>query len=389
MLESEGLRMRRAAAPVIALLFALILGVGAALLAAGSADAQTQGREVTGSAPVGGTVPGQSLGATSDSEFWKELRRGMPGTVSIPDKQAGVMIQSQGENWRSVRNGPVTVIGGTFLLVMIALIALFFLVRGRIKIDAGMSGRTMERFNGIERFAHWLTAVTFILLAVTGLNMLYGRYLFAMTEGGDRGDFGALHTAFAAITYYGKFIHNFLSFGFMLGIVLCFVLWVRHNIPNKLDLKWLAVGGGLFVKNVHPPARKFNAGQKLIFWLVVLGGLSLSLSGIALLFPQSLAMFDGTFQVLNAFGLDLPTGLTATQEMQLQQIWHGAMAIVMIGVIIGHIYIGSLGMEGAFAAMGSGMVDENWAREHHGLWVQEVKGGGSGGHGSAQPQPAE
>ncbi len=164
-----------------------------------------------------------------------------------------------------------------------------------------------------------------------------------------------------------------IAFAFMLGIVLMFVLWVRHNIPTLADLRWIAVGGGLFTKGMHPPAKRFNAGQKLIFWAVVLGGGSLSVSGIALLFPFEGSVWAGTFSALNTLGFDLPTQLTALQETQLSVIWHSLVALIMIAVIIGHIYIGSVGMEGAIDAVGTGQVDINWAREHHSLWVEEVE----------------
>lgn len=371
-----------------------MLAVFAFVLAYGAAPSpQGIGLAAPAAAQQGGTVPGETLGATSDSEIWRAVRKGEPGTVSIPDRKAAVMIQSEGETWRNIRNGPLSTVGIWLLAGMLLVLAAFFALRGRIRVDAGLCGRTIERFNNIERFAHWLTAGTFVVLAITGLNVMYGRYLF----GGpitDPSQIGTLHQLFAAMTYYGKFAHNFLAFGFMLGLAMIFVLWVRDNIPGKVDLQWLAVGGGLFSKNVHPPAKKFNAGQKFIFWIVALGGLSLSLSGIALLFPFQLNMFGGTFAVLNVFGLGLPTDLTPIEEMQLSQVWHAVVAVVMIAIIIAHIYIGSMGMEGAFDAMGSGMVDENWAREHHGLWVAEVKGetppshGHGGAGGKEAPQTA-
>ncbi|HER19823.1 MAG TPA: formate dehydrogenase subunit gamma [Chromatiales bacterium] len=348
----------------------------------------------TAAAQEGGTVPGETLGATSDSDFWRAVREGASGSVSIPDKKAAIMIQSEGENWRNVRNGPLSTIGIWLLAGIIIVLALYFALRGRIRVEGGPSGRTVERFNGVERFAHWLTAGTFVVLAITGLNILYGRYLFA-GQVADPSEFGALHQAFAALTYYGKFAHNFLAFGFMLGLVMLFVLWVRDNIPKKVDLQWLAKGGGMFSKGVHPPAEKFNGGQKILFWLVILGGLSLSLSGIALLFPFTFEMFGGTFAVLNVFGLGLPTDITPIEEMQLSQIWHAIVGLGMIAIIIAHIYIGSIGMEGAFDAMGTGMVDENWAREHHPLWAAKLKGeappragGGKGESGKESPQTA-
>ena len=309
-----------------------------------------------------GHVPGGTLGNQSDPEMWRAIRKGIQGTVSIPNKQAGVLVQSEGDNWRAWRNGPLTDIGLWILGGMIGLLLIFFLIRGRIRIDSGPSDYQIERFTGVERFAHWLTAVSFVVLALTGLNLLYGRYFLLPVLGPD---------IFAFITSMGKYLHNYLAFSFMLGIVMMFVLWVRHNLPNRHDVTWALKGGGIFAKGVHPPAKKFNAGQKVIFWLVILGGASLSASGVALLFPFQLSMFAGTFEIVNLFGADLPTTLTAMQEMQLSQLWHGIVGLVMIAVILAHIYIGSIGMEGAFDAMGSGMVDLNWAKEHHSLWVKE------------------
>ncbi|HIP80338.1 MAG TPA: formate dehydrogenase subunit gamma [Kiloniellaceae bacterium] len=346
--------------------FAVVL-LAAVLFAFGGLTSAAWGQQsstpVAEESPTGGEVPGNVLGSEADSEMWRAVRGGVAGTVSIPDPQAAFLIQSEGDNWRAWRNGPVTVYGAWTMLGIIIVVALFFVLRGRIKIDAGPSGTTVERFNLIERTAHWLTAVSFIVLALTGLNMLYGRHVLLPVLGPE---------IFTAISIGGKYAHNFLSFAFMVGVVMMFVLWVRHNIPNKMDLQWLAKGSGLFSKGVHPPAAKFNAGQKFIFWAVILGGGSVSVSGIALMFPFEFAFFGKTFEFLNIFGLSLPTQLTMLQEMQLSQVWHAIVSLVLIAIVIGHIYIGSVGMEGAFDAMGSGQVDSNWAREHHSVWAAEV-----------------
>ena len=316
-------------------------------------------------AQVEGKPPGSTLGSTSDSDLWRTLRRGFQGNVSFTDKQKGVAIQSEGDNWRAVRNGPLSVFGGWLMLAMIVVLAVFFAVRGRIRIEAGLSGRTVERFNALERFTHWLTASSFIVLALTGLNVLYGRYVLMPIIGQD---------TFAALTYWGKLAHNYIAFAFMIGLALMVIVWVKDNLPSREDLTWMAKGGGLFVKGVHPPAKKFNFGQKVIFWVVVLGGTSLAYSGLSLMFFFDLKVFSASFALLNLFGFDLPTQLTALQESQLAQLWHAVLALIVTAVIIGHIYIGSLGMEGAFDAVSTGQVDENWAREHHSLWVAEVTG---------------
>ena len=356
--------------PAILMMTVVFLGFS---IVAGSL-AQEAGPPGTETTVQGGTVPGGSLGADSDAEIWRAVRQGAQGNVSIPDRQAGVLIQSEGEDWRAIRNGPVSVYSAWALLGVIIVLALFFAIRGRIKIESGRSAQTVERFNGLERFGHWLTAGSFIVLGLTGLNMLYGRYTLAWAL--DKvlpGDSGA--AVFSWLTLMGKLAHNYLAFAFMVGLAIIFVLWVRHNFPNKADLTWLAKAGGLFTKHSHPPAKKFNAGQKILFWLVILGGVSISLSGIALLFPFHIAMFGPTFGALNAIGFDLPATVTPMQEMQLSQVWHAIVSVFLIVVVVAHIYIGSVGMEGAFDAMGSGQVDRNWAREHHSLWVKEIEGG--------------
>ena len=309
-----------------------------------------------------GAVPGDSLGLSSDSDLWRFVRTGNAGSTQMKNELSAVMIQSEGDNWRAMRNGPISAFGGIGLVVIIFVLGLFYMVRGKIKIDSGPSGDTILRFATIDRFAHWLMAGSFVILGITGLNMLYGRYVLLPIIGKD---------AFAALTAAGKYGHNFLAFAFMAGLALSFILWVRHNIPNKVDLQWIKMGGGIVKKGVHPPAKKVNAGQKIIFWAVMIGGLSVSLSGIALMFPFQTTMFADTFTLLNGLGLSLPTDFTAMQEQQLNQLWHGFVSLALIVMIMAHIYIGSVGMEGALDAMNSGRVDRNWAKEHHSLWVEE------------------
>jgi formate dehydrogenase subunit gamma len=361
-------------------LFAAILVLAvASLTVAGVVGALVGEREVRAQqAQPGETTAGAPV-RPSDADVWRAVRQGAPGYVASPDAAAGVLIQSEGEIWRNFRHGPLSTYGAWLILGTIGALALFFAIRGRIRIEHGRSGFTIERFTGLERFTHWLTAFSFVFLAVTGLNILYGRYVLRPLVGPQ---------LFADITLGGKYIHNYLAFAFMVGIVLMLVLWVRYNLPTRNDLRWLAKGGGMFSRGVHPPARKFNAGQKLIFWITVLGGISVSLTGIALMWPFQFAFFSGTFAFLNIFGLGLPADLSPIQEMQLAQAWHAILGLILTAVIIAHIYIGTIGMEGSFDAMGTGRVDENWAREHHGLWVDELEGRRPVRGAAPQPAPA-
>ena len=206
--------------------------------------------------------------------------------------------------------------------------------------------------SGLDRFAHWLMAGSFVILAITGLNLLYGRYILLPVIGPE---------AFSLLTTAGKFAHNYLSFAFMAGLALSFILWVKHNIPAKVDIAWLKAGGGIFVKGAHPPAKKFNAGQKMIFWIVMLVVVCFAERYcVDVSIPDSHVCQN--LWALNMVGFDLPTNLTILQEQQLNQLWHAIVSLVLMTIIIAHIYIGSVGMEGALDAMNSGKVDRNWAK---------------------------
>jgi formate dehydrogenase subunit gamma len=301
-------------------------------------------------------------GNASDSDLWRAIREGDAFTTQKRGAVSGVLVQSEGSAWREMRDGPLATLGLYVLGGVLALLLVFFLLRGRIRIEHGRADVTITRFTAVERFGHWLLAGSFVVLAISGLLMLYGKTAVMPLIGKE---------AFAALLGWNKIAHNYLAFAFIAGLVVIFATWVAHNIPNRHDLVWLSKAGGLFSKHVHPPSRKFNAGQKLIFWSTILLGGSLAVSGWALLFPFQYEFFAGTFAALNTLGLDLPTTLTPMQEMQLVQLWHGFVALLMMAVILAHIYIGSIGMEGAFDAMGNGDVDLNWAKEHHNLWVEE------------------
>jgi formate dehydrogenase subunit gamma len=287
--------------------------------------------------------PMVGLTDTNDAELLRALR-GAQGNVSIPDRKAGTLIQPQGRSWRATMESTVLKLGAWLILGMLAVLIAFFLLRGSIKIEHGRSGRLVQRFNSMERVVHWFTASSFIVLALTGLNVTFGRHILLPVVGPD---------IFSTVSLWFKYAHNYVAFAFMIGLALTFVMWITHNIPNRHDVQWIAQGGGLFGRGVHPPARKFNAGQKVVFWSVIIGGIALSITGVYMLFP---------FQ----FG-DM-------QTQQLMTVLHAIFGVILIAVIIAHIYIGTLGMEGAWDAMGSGKVDENWAREHHSVWYSELKG---------------
>ncbi|TMM51085.1 formate dehydrogenase subunit gamma [Sulfitobacter sabulilitoris] len=310
-------------------------------------------------------------GGASDSDLWRAMRFNN-GDISTQNTgpAATVLMQDAGMWWLDIRRGPLQTYGAYLLGGTLLLLALFLLIRGRIRIEGEKTGRTIERFKAFERFGHWLLASSFIVLAITGLISLFGRKVLIPAFG---------HDAFSTVAIGTKWVHNNISWAFMVALVMIFFFWVMHNLPDKTDLKWLAKGGGIFGGG-HPPAKKFNAGQKLIFWAVIVLGGSISISGLSLLFPFEINLFAHTFDLLNGLGApgwvgmeNLPSDLSPQEEMQYAQLWHAIISFVLTAIIFAHIYLGSVGMEGAFDAMGKGEVEEQWAREHHSLWVEEVK----------------
>jgi formate dehydrogenase subunit gamma len=306
------------------------------------------------------TTVNPTASSVKEDQLLQQLQGGgnISGRITIPDKKEGVLIQPGGRDWQAFHQITLKWIGVISILGMLLLLVGFFLFRGMIRIERGRSGRTIVRFNAIERFMHWMTATCFIILAISGLNITFGKSLLLplMSPG-----------AFTTWSQALKYAHNYLSFPFTFGVILMFLMWIGGNIPNKLDVEWVKRGGGI-VGDDHPPAYRFNAGQKMIYWIVVLGGSAVAISGYLLMFP-----FYGT-------------GIAG---MQLAQIVHGIVALLFVAAMLGHIYIGTIGMEGAFEAMGSGEVDVNWAKEHHSLWLEEEMSGTRSGRAAPRPTPAE
>jgi formate dehydrogenase subunit gamma len=296
--------------------------------------------------------------AVNEQKLLEELNK-IQGRGTIPNVTSYVLEHPAGRDWRYWHEVTLRWIGAIAVLGILALLLVFYLVRGQVKLEAGPSGRRIVRFNQFERTVHWMTASCFIVLAISGLNITFGRPLLLPLIG---------PSAFTTWSELAKYAHNFLSFPFTIGVVVIMLMWIGGNIPNAVDVAWIKRGGGI-VGNDHPPAYRFNAGQKMIYWIVVLGGGLTSVTGYLLLFP-----FYGT-------------GISG---MQTAEVIHAGTAVLFIGAMLGHIYIGTIGMEGAFEAMGEGTVDVNWAKQHHRLWLdEEVSQAASDPKSPARAAPAE
>jgi formate dehydrogenase subunit gamma len=301
-------------------------------------------------------APNPTASVTSERELFKQVPR-IEGRIDIPDKKASVLIQPAGRTWDYFHEVLLHWGGAIVILGTIALLGLAYLIIGRVRIAEGRSGKKILRFKALERFSHWLTAASFVVLGLTGLNITFGKILLLPVVGPD---------TFSDISQGAKYVHNFTSFSFVVGLILITMIFFRDNFFGRVDLEWLKQGGG-FIKNKHAPAGRFNLGEKLVYWLSVIAGVAVSVSGFLLLFP-----FYGTDIV----------------EMQLAQVVHAVVAVLFVALILAHIYIGTLGMEGAFEAMGTGEVDLNWAKEHHDLWLARQLAN-QDQHGQPSATPAE
>jgi len=266
------------------------------------------------------------------------------GRIDIPSERARVLMQPAGRQWDHFHEITLHRLGATVIVGMIAALAAAYLIIGRLRISNGRSGRKVLRFSSFERFSHWLTAASFVVLGLTGLNITFGKIVLLPIIGPE---------AFSSMSEAAKYVHNYVSAAFVIGLALIVALWIKDNLPRNVDIDWVKQGGG-FIRSKHAPSGRFNAGEKLVFWFALGAGAAVIISGCLLIFP---------FYVTDIAG------------MQIAQVVHAVIAVLFIAVIIAHIYIGTLGMEGAFEAMATGDVDLNWAKEHHDLWLEEQSSG--------------
>jgi formate dehydrogenase subunit gamma len=292
----------------------------------------------------------------NNAPIWQNARGAVVGYTSVPGPETGVLIQDGGQNWRALRNGTVATAGGWAIVAMMLIVGGFYAWRGTIQLHEAPTGRLMDRFSLLERMAHWTTAITFTILAISGLILAFGKTLLIPVFG---------FTLFSWLAIIAKNLHNFLGPVFVCSILVMFVVFVRDNLPKAIDVKWILSAGGLF-SDKHVPSEKFNAGEKIWFWGgMMLLGLVVGISGLVLNFPN--------------FGQTRAT-------MQFANLVHLGVSSLFIVAALGHIYMGTLGVAGALDAMKTGQVDETWAKEHHEVWFeQQIKAGNTGKASTATP----
>jgi formate dehydrogenase subunit gamma len=307
----------------------------------------------------------------NNAPVWREVHSGTPNFTSIPGRETSVLIQpparfvgqphitTAGEAWRQFRNGPVTFYGGWFVVLILVAILAFYFLKGPVKLHDKPAGRLIRRFTTVEQVVHWSTAISFCVLGLSGLIMLFGKYILLPVIG---------YTLFAWLTALGKNLHNFIAPFFIVSVIATIGLFIRDNFPRSYDFRWLAKAWAVMARGEHVPTGRFNAGEKVWFWGgVVALSVVVSWSGIVLLFPN----FDQTRAV-----------------MQDAWVFHASAALLYIAISLGHIYLGTIGLEGSYQAMRSGYVDETWAKEHHEIWYDEVKSGKRESAGGAVPAGA-
>lgn len=331
----------------LALALFAMAGTGTVLAQAGSTSdrqaAQQERRD---------TQPG------NNAPVWREVRSGNQGFTTLPGREMGVLVQSGGETWRQIRNGPVTVYGGWLVVIVLLILAAIFFAKGPVKLHDKATGRMIERFTLLERWAHWVMAISFVALGISGLILMFGKHVLLPVIG---------YTLFAWLTALAKNLHNFIAPLFAVSLLIFIIMFIKDNLPKSYDFTWFAKAPGFFAGK-HIPSGRFNGGEKAWFWGgVVVLCLALVGSGAVLLFPN----FD-----------------QVRSTMQQASVIHMVAGLLVIAASLGHIYLGTIGVEGAYQAMRSGSVDESWAKEHHEYWYNDVKGGAKSAPGGAIPAGA-
>lgn len=276
------------------------------------------------------------------ADYWRLVRDNDNGYSAVKGLEANELIQGSGQNWRQLRNGPMATYGSWLMALVLACLAVFYMWRGQVKLSHPRTGKTVERWTLSERRLHWVTAGLFVILGITGLSLLYGRHVLIPIFG---------HEGFAAYATIAKWLHNVLGPVFMIGLFTMIVKWFKHNFLTKVDIQWFKEFGGMIGDN-HPSAGKLNGGEKLWFWTLATAGVALCLSGLVLDFPN----FDQEREII-----------------QISHVIHLATALVLVAFAFGHIYIGTIGTEGALEGMVTGQVDTAWAEQHHDLWLKQLE----------------
>jgi formate dehydrogenase subunit gamma len=303
-----------------------------------------------------GQAERQRVQPGNNAPVWREVQSGQGAYTSIKGQETNVLVQpamklpgqpwtTAGEAWRLFRNNLVTPIGGWLFAAVLAVIGVFHWLKGPVKVHGQLTGRLIQRFTPFERYAHWVVGISFVILGVTGLIILVGKYVLLPVIG---------YTLFSWLSSLSKNLHNFVGPIFVLSLVVFILTYLKDNLPRGYDFKWFASAGGMF-GGKHVPSGKFNAGEKTWFWVgVVVLSLIVSITGLILNFPN----FDQVRAV-----------------MIQANIIHAIAAIAVMILSAGHIYMGTIGVDGAYASMRYGYVDEAWAKDHHQLWYEDVKSG--------------
>src|SRR6202140_1296460 len=213
-------------------------------------------------------APNPTASVTSERDLLKQVPR-VEGRIDIPDTKAAVLIQPAGRTWDYFHEVLLHWGGAIVILGTIAMLGLAYVIVGRIRIAAGRSGRRILRFEAFERYSHWLTAASFVVLGLTRLNITFGKIVLLPLIGPD---------AFSSLSQAAKYVHNFTSFAFMAGLVLIAVIFFRDNLLERVDIDWLRQGGG-FIKGKHSSAGRFSLGEKLGYWLSLAASIAVSVSG--------------------------------------------------------------------------------------------------------------
>jgi formate dehydrogenase subunit gamma len=207
-----------------------------------------------------------------------------------------------------------------------------------------VSGGRVVRYSLMERINHWFGAIVYSYLLLTGL-AFWSPYLFWIATVFGGGPSARMWHPWAGLAFFGSMIWMFRD-------------WHEDMRITAVDLKWKD-SVIYYIRNEDeklPPVGRFNWGQKLLFWVMFWGAIALLISGIGLWFVN-----------------DIPWSL---RFLRFWAVWiHAGVALITIGAIIIHVYMGTAMVRGGFSSIVRGEVSVAWAKEEHRLWYEKVAGG--------------
>ena len=207
------------------------------------------------------------------------------------------------------------------------------------------AGKKIYIFSFFKRVVHWVSALAFMVLVPTGVMIVFGKYFGGGTP-----------------VEIARHLHGMATIFFLISVIPMFLFWVTEMLPTFDDIKWMFILGGYLSKEKQEiPAGKFNAGQKMWFWLATAGGVVMIATGAAMFLQD----FD--------YGIAKVFGLSQIDLLRAAAIIHSVLALPIIAFFFAHVYMSLFAIKGAIQSMITGYKEEDEVRFLHSSFYKKLK----------------